>query len=87
MSKSDPKIGRGREKHNVPESQSDIQLHIQLERHEMHLIGAYHSRGTWREKVVQFAMPKSNKHTLTFETKNELSTSSLCPIPLKHTFS
>ena len=53
----------------------------------MHLVGAYPCRGTWRKKVVRFSMPKSNKHTLTFETKNELSTSSLCPIPLKHTFS
>ena len=65
MSKSDPKIGRGREKHNVPESQPDNHIHIRIDRHEMHLIGAYHSRGTWREKVVQVSMSKPHEPTLT----------------------
>jgi hypothetical protein len=65
MSKSDPKIGRGREKHNVPESHSDIHIHIQIDRHEMHLIGAYQSRGTWRKKVVQVSMSKSHEPNLT----------------------
>ena len=65
MSKSDPKIGRGREKHNVPEWKPEIHIHIQIERREMHLIDAYHSRGTCRKKVVQVSMSKSHEPNLT----------------------